>query len=157
VTTNRRGRGGRFFGSTGKKKRVKAGGDLASDGSRLFALKGGKTAEAWAWGPFGLEPEAGGERQERSGVQSDCRLQIADCRLQANQSPARAGRAALSFAVPPAGQARLTVCDAAGRVAFDRTLAGRCGTVELGGLGRGVYLARLSGPGWTRTARLTIY
>jgi hypothetical protein len=84
-------------------------------------------------------------------------LQIEDCRLQAVQSPARAGRAALSFAVPAAGQTRLVVCDAAGRVTFERALAGRSGTVELGGLGRGVYLARLSGPGWTRTARLTIF
>lgn len=144
------------FGSTGKKKRVKSGGDLASDGARLFALKGGKTAEVWAWGPLGFGPEAG-RQPGRSGVQGEGRTQNAECRVAAVQSPARAGRAALRFALPAAGQARLVVCDAAGRVALDRTVAGQSGTVDLGSLGRGVYLARLEGPGWTRTARLTVF
>jgi len=47
------------MGSTGKKKKVKAGGSIVAAGRKLFAFKGNKCLEFWRYVPSGLTTEFG--------------------------------------------------------------------------------------------------
>jgi len=59
-----------LVGSTTKKKKVKAGGSLASDGGVLFALKGNKCNEFWRYVPASGGLDAGAPRPGGSVVAS---------------------------------------------------------------------------------------
>jgi hypothetical protein len=142
-------------GSTGRKKRIKGGGDMTFGCGQLFVLKGGKTLENWAWGPLGQAQGAGPGR--RDGLQSDCRLPIGVSGLQAERNPVPVGQARLHYSLPTFGTAWLEVVDASGRVVSRRLVTGSGGSVALSGLGRGVYVARLAGPGWSRSLKLTVF
>ncbi|MBM3313187.1 T9SS type A sorting domain-containing protein, partial [candidate division WOR-3 bacterium] len=145
-------------GSTGKKKRVKAGGDLAAFGSdrAFFALKGNKTLETWRY--VESMPAAYQPRVERSGAAS---------RPQARKgygftlapNPLKQGLATLSYSLPGAGVAAVTVFDVTGRALVLRSLAaGRTGTavLDLKGLSAGVYLVKLEASGYTATSKLIV-
>ena len=58
------------LGTTGKKKRVKAGSGLTTDGEALYTLKGNKTAEMWTYRigtAFGAAPTRSGVMAEKDG------------------------------------------------------------------------------------------
>ncbi|MEO0085040.1 MAG: T9SS type A sorting domain-containing protein, partial [candidate division WOR-3 bacterium] len=143
------------IGSTGKKKRVKAGGDLAgwSGGPVFFALKGNKTTEFWRY----VEPAAPMSQPERGGVAAQP-VALKGYGFALSPNPVR-GLATLSYSVPTAGAARVTVLDVTGRDVVTRTLtANRTGTtsLDLTGLSAGVYLVKLESPNYTAAAKLIV-
>jgi hypothetical protein len=144
------------FGSTGKKKRVKAGGDIVSwGGGAFFALKGNKTLEMWRY----VEAPAGNVfRPGRSGVAATP-VSYRGTGLSISPNPLADGLATLSYSLPAAGPARVRVYDVSGRTVVNRTLvAGRSGSVvlDLGRLSAGVYLVKLDAAGFQQTHKLII-
>jgi hypothetical protein len=140
------------FGSTGKKKRVKGGGDIAAFGDGLFfALKGNKTLEMWR---YSLGAVAAATPQ-RSGVMADRTAGPAGVAV---ASPARTS-ALVSFSLPQAGSVRITLIDVSGRTVAQRTIAaGRSGqtALDLRQLSAGVYLVRFDAAGFSATRKLVV-
>ncbi|MEO0074147.1 MAG: T9SS type A sorting domain-containing protein, partial [candidate division WOR-3 bacterium] len=141
-------------GSTAKKKRVKAGADIVAYGDGTFyALKGNKTLELWR---YRLAAALAGQTlPERSGVMAEpARLTRPEFNV---MSPAR-GRTVISYVLPQASAASVTVFDVAGRTVVRQVLTGRSGrvTLELGSLSAGVYLVRCDGAGFTATRKLVV-
>jgi hypothetical protein len=143
------------FGSTGKKKRVKAGADIAAYGGGVFfALKGNKTLEMWRYVAalsYGLRPERSGVMAEPTGL-TELGLAVAP-------NPVTGGRAELRYVIPGAGAAQVRVYDITGRSVLSRSLvAGRSGTVtlDLGRLARGVYVMKFTAPGYSADRKLVI-
>jgi hypothetical protein len=126
------------FGSTGRKKRVKAGGDIVYSTYALWALKGNKTLEFWR---YGLLLTAAAPRPERAGVMAG----PGHAAGRAAVAPSVVADGRLKLLVSGSGPAVLTLYDAAGRVAFNRSvvLQGPVISVDVGSLPAGVYLARL--------------
>jgi hypothetical protein len=141
------------FGSTAKKKRVKAGADIVSFGDGvLYALKGNKTLELWRYSTGAL---AAAVRPEQPGVMADRSAQRAAAFTVA--SPAT-GAAQVSYSLPQAGPARVTVFDVTGRTVSQQALTGRSGQVrlDLSRLSAGVYLVRCDATGFTATRKLVV-
>jgi hypothetical protein len=132
------------FGSTGRKKKVWYGGDIAGFGEgAFFALKGNKTVECWRYvqGPVSL---AGGQPL-RDGVLSpnDGRREPVTPRITPN--PAADGRVRIDFGPVQGRVVRIAVCDLSGRIVLTKTLPVVQGwsNLELGHLAAGTYLLRL--------------
>ncbi|MEO0073118.1 MAG: T9SS type A sorting domain-containing protein, partial [candidate division WOR-3 bacterium] len=141
------------FGSTQKKKRVKAGADIVRYGDGVFfALKGNKTNELWRY--FDITGTA--SRPERSGVAATGTVQQVLFRIVPN--PVTSGRATLHFGLPFTGPATLRVFDITGRTVRAQTVAGRgsSAVLDLRGLAAGIYLARLDAAGLQSTLKLVI-
>ncbi|MFO7650368.1 MAG: T9SS type A sorting domain-containing protein [bacterium] len=141
------------FGSTAKKKRVKAGGGIVTDGEVLYALKGNKTLEFWRY--VAGAPQAGA-RPDRSGVLAG--VTAPAVRLRVGPNPA-SDRLFVEYALPRAAAASVRVADITGRVVVSRDLAaGLGGSVQLSltGLARGVYLVQFSSEGFCETAKLVV-
>ncbi len=140
-------------GSTQKKKRVKGGGSLTTDGSYLYALKGNKTVELWRYSLGGVY--AG--QPARSGVLAGTTVRPAGITLGPN--PLSAGTALLRWSLPVAGPATVRVYDVTGRSVLSRSLvAGTSGSValDLRNLSAGVYLVKLEATGFTGSTKLVI-
>uniref|UniRef100_A0A7C3EML1 CARDB domain-containing protein n=1 Tax=candidate division WOR-3 bacterium TaxID=2052148 RepID=A0A7C3EML1_UNCW3 len=136
-------------GTTGKKKRVKAGADIVYGGDAFYAFKGNKTLEFWR---YALPPG-----DIRTGAMSPGVVKSAAV------LPVKAGLISQNrfwIEMPGAGngQAELVLFDPAGRVVqrgvcrFD---AGRA-VFSPGRLNSGVYYLRLRGPGFAGTGKLVI-
>ncbi len=144
------------FGSTGKKKKVKAGASIVAVDQVLYATKGNKCNELWKYKPaasFGGEP-----MPSREGVMAE-RLAIGDWRLAIAPNPIVSGYAALHYSLPKAGPATLRIFDVAGRSVLTQTLiAGRSGSVglDLRHLSTGVYLAKLAADDFSTTQKLVL-
>ncbi|MFO7651527.1 MAG: T9SS type A sorting domain-containing protein, partial [bacterium] len=132
------------FGTSMRKKRVKAGADLVYNAYAFWALKGNKTWEFWRYGfRFALTPPAP-ERtaQASSGIRPAPGWQFT---LAPNPM---SGRGVLRYSVPTPALLSVRLYDAAGRVvrvaAESRPVAGS-GVIDLDtrGLSAGVYLVRL--------------
>ncbi|MFO7652094.1 MAG: T9SS type A sorting domain-containing protein [bacterium] len=142
------------YGTTGKKKRVKAGADLVSYGNGgFFTAKGNKTLEFWRYfqAPTAFAPAP------RAGVQG-APVEVAG-RVTLAPNPMVSGRTTLHYVLPVAGPAAVRVFDAAGRVVTRRELvAGRTGKVDLDlrGLSAGVYLVRFDSERCSSTAKVVI-
>ena len=136
-----------IVGSTGKKKRVKNGGDLVYNAYAIWALKGNRTVEFWRYGllddgenlPLAQTPE-------RSGATA-AGLTPAGWHFAVVPNPL-AGSGALRFSVPYPTVLSARLYDASGRLAAEPVLS----RVALGsgvlnlrteGLSSGVYLLRL--------------
>jgi hypothetical protein len=144
------------FGSTGKKKRVKAGGDIAAyGGGAFFALKGNKTLELWRYvepAAFGSAPERDADAQSGRGVAGLVSLSVVP-------SVVAGGRATMSYSLPAGAAARVRVFDAAGREVYSRSfVASRSGTtgLDVSGLAAGVYLLRLEADGLAASRKLVV-
>ncbi len=129
------------FGSTAKRKRVKAGGAVAADNLHVYALKGNKTAELWRYVP-GAPVAGSGARPARTALQGAGREQsVAQVFF---QSPARGRAVVIRLSGLPAGEpALLSIHDAAGRLVFRRAAGTRQASFNVA-LAAGVYLVRLS-------------
>jgi hypothetical protein len=144
------------FGSTGKKKRVKAGGDIVSYGAGVFfALKGNKTLEMWRYveGTAAQLP-----RPDRSGIAGGV---VAGQRpgFTVAPNPLSGGEVTLSYSLPQAGAASVRVFDVTGRTVLTQGFsAGRTGTrlLDLGALSAGVYLVKLEASGYAASHKLVV-
>jgi hypothetical protein len=140
-------------GSTGKKKRVKGGGSMATDGTSIFALKGNKTVEAWRYGAAGAAapaPLRGGAMARNSAARGWFAL---------GANPVAAAGLTVRYSLPKAGPASLRVFDVTGRTVLGRSLvAGRAGTTELDlrSLSAGIYLVQLEAEGYSGTHKLVV-
>jgi hypothetical protein len=144
------------FGSTGKKKRVKAGGDICSYGGGVFfALKGNKTNELWR---YVAATAAGTGLPERSGVMAE-RRDLGPQGMALAPNPVVGGHAVLSYSLAAAGPVTVRMYDVTGRNVLSRTVAaGRAGRtgLDLRELSAGVYLVNLEANGYRATRKLVV-
>jgi hypothetical protein len=151
------------FGTTGKKKKVKAGGDITATADLLYALKGNKTLEFWQYVPY--TTISGQQTSCRNGVQD--RWVIGKRRLEMTivPNPMRAGFATVCWAggdSPHAGTApcRVGIYDATGRTVLHQTYGvGRDASsvrLDLRSMNAGVYIVRLSGADFAATQKLIV-
>ncbi len=132
------------LGSSGKKKKVKAGGAMATDGNDIYALKGNKTLEFWQYHPSAL-------LNVTSTVSSERTVQLAAQTIRTGLSELRlfpnplTGHSQLKLAASPGKHAgrlvRVTIHDATGRVVHFGLHSPRT-EISLR-LPAGVYLVRL--------------
>jgi hypothetical protein len=131
-------------GSTGKKRRVKHGGDLVSAGEGTFyALKGRKTLEFWQYDIPAEDSKPGSEPSH-------------DGAMALSMVPAPAGNLFLSALTT--GPVALTVFDAGGRTVSTRTLhVGPDGTRVSFDLNAGIYLVQARTSGHTQSVKLVVF
>jgi hypothetical protein len=138
------------LGSSGRKKKVKAGADItATEIGLLFALKGNKTNELWRYVPGLVQSQARAGAQGASLVPTSSPFTIVP-------NPLRAGTATLRWNMTGA-PARVIVYDASGRIlqsAFCNLQSGI--PLDLRGLRPGVYLVRLNAGGHSTTQKLVV-
>jgi hypothetical protein len=132
------------FGSTMRKKRVKAGADMVYNTYALWALKGNKTREFWRYGiPFTAEPRS----PERTAQAASVLRPAPGWRFEVVPNPV-AGRGVLHYSVPEPVLLTARLYDASGRLArvlverVPATGSGQMG-IDTRGLAAGVYLVRL--------------
>ncbi len=144
-------------GTTGKKKRIKAGADVTAVGGGLFyALKGNKTVELWRY-LLAQPPDARPAVESRAGVMAAPAARPAGFAV--GPSPTVAGYATLRYSLPSSGPASVRVYDVTGRGVLTRSLvAGRTGTVslDLRELSAGVYLVKLTSADFTASQKLVV-
>jgi hypothetical protein len=141
-------------GTTGKKKRVKAGSTLTTDGTYVVTLKGNKTLELWLYGD---SMPAFAPAPQRSGVMAGRTATAAGFSLGPN--PLATGALSLRYSLPAAGPASVSVVDVTGRTVSSRNLTlGRAGTVSLDvrDLAAGVYLVKFSSEGFSGSQKLVV-
>jgi hypothetical protein len=153
------------LGSAGKKKKVKAGGDLAAHGRGgtgvLYALKGNKTAEFWMYTPgaTGLPLTAGDAG--RSGVLAS----VFDMRrtgFAITPNPLRVGFATLTASGQAAqwssGPVVVSIYDASGRRVLRSSFGLRTSSLrlDLRSLPPGVYMLKLAAGSYSTTQKLII-
>ncbi len=136
-------------GSTGRKKRVKGGGDIVlyEDGI-FFALKGNKTPELWC---YVTADTLFADSPDRKGVMGT--IQEMSGSLTIAPNPVR-GKGVLFISGATAGM-RLQIFDATGRMVFSQPLGKEQAMVNLGMLPSGVYLVKLVGKS-TVTRKLVV-
>lgn len=133
------------LGSTGKKKRVKAGGDIAHFGGGVFfALKGNKTLELWRYVPaMGL---ASGPTVPRSGVKDEAINGRNVKSMPTVSSVAMLERYLTELAGQGGAQGvRVWIRDITGRVVAEihSINSGKAGESRIGSLTPGVYFLQL--------------
>ncbi|MCX7732794.1 MAG: T9SS type A sorting domain-containing protein [candidate division WOR-3 bacterium] len=128
------------IGSTGRKKRVKAGGDIVAGVNACWALKGNKTLEFWRYGLLlPVEPDRGAHSAQSGEVAG------AGC-WQLMPVYTRAG-VGFRYSAPEPVRIQVQVYDRSGRLVLtlpEMQITGT-GTVkpDLSGLSAGVYLLKL--------------
>jgi hypothetical protein len=148
-----------LLGTTGKKKKVKGGGDITTFApGAFFAFKGGGTQEFWRY----VTPVAlGAPTADRSGATAVA-LDARRPAIAVSPNPLRSGLIALrmdgSAARSSSGRVEVDVHDATGRRVFHSSLATRepSFTMDLGSLPSGVYVVRLSAGHVAVTQRLVL-
>jgi hypothetical protein len=141
------------LGSTLRRKRVKGGGDLVEHDDLLYALKGNKTLELWRYTPY---PESVARAAQRPSAQSASSRAVVPV-FSVGPNPLAAGSAVLRWSRSLVGPVRVSVFDAVGRVVISRAVdEADAGTLTLGRFAAGVYLVRLSAPGFTGSQKLVV-
>jgi len=142
-------------GTSGKKKRIKAGAGLATfNDQAMFALKGNKSVEFWRF----VESTAVYTGAPREGVMAGS-VEPVTGSLQVGPNPLARGFATMRYSLPQAGVVNLHVFDVTGRSVFAQTLAaGRNGTatLDLRELTAGVYLVKVVSDNFTASQRLVV-
>ncbi len=144
-----------LIGSTGKKKKVKAGAALAGiPGMAVFGFKGNKSFEFWRYVPATMVAAPANREGVMSGV-----LPGLTGALRISPNPLAGGFATLRYSLPKAGLASLHIYDVTGRTVLSQTLlAGRTGTagIDLRKLEAGVYLVKVTTEGFSTTQKLVV-
>ncbi len=142
------------YGTTGRKKRVKHGGDItATEYGAFFALKGNKTLELWRY----LLPSAKDGGSGAAAAPSGLGMHA----LRLVPSVVVGGFTTLHCELPVAGPVRVAVFDVTGRRVLERRSQARPGSgtildLDVRGLSSGVYLVHLEARGLTATRKLVI-
>ncbi|MBM3321976.1 T9SS type A sorting domain-containing protein, partial [candidate division WOR-3 bacterium] len=147
------------FGTTGRRKRVWYGGDIAGyGGMALFALKGNKTLECWRYVPGDRCASGCGPRVREGVLSSTAGSRSGIAAILPNPLPAGGARARLSSQTEgwSADPVAVTVIDASGRQVRRTEVWGRQSEFVLH-LPAGVYLVRLSSSNWTTTTTLVVH
>ena len=146
------------FGSSGKKRRVRQGGDIVSlNTGAFYALKGNRTAEFWRYfsrssDPWPLPGAFDGTTGRKNPLPRSCAVRLAP-------NPLGAGIVNVSYVTTAAGPACIRVYDVAGRNVAQLELAAlRTGvaTLDLRALSAGVYLLRLESGDESATTKLVV-
>jgi N-acetylneuraminic acid mutarotase len=145
-----------LFGTSGWRKKVKAGGAMAAYPSTgIYCFKGNKSNEFWRFRPLW---EAEAAQPSRDGVTAGT-VDIGSISFAIAPNPLSGGLATLRYSLPKAGLATLNVFDVTGRTVLTQTLAtGRTGTagLDLRKLGAGVYLVKVTAEGFSTTQKLVV-
>jgi hypothetical protein len=147
-----------LFGSTGKKVKVKAGGDIVNYMDWFYALKGAKTNEFWTYREPVMMPAP---QIGRSGVAASTAARDESGVLCVLPSPLRAGLVSLPVSGRAAewsgGRVTVSVLDVSGRVLRSDFCSLQSPVVlDLRGLRPGVYLLRLEQVGRCQTCKFTV-
>ena len=144
-----------LIGTTGKKKKVKAGGSLAGiPGMAVYGLKGNKCAEFWRYRPAAMLMAPAGREGVMAGVQGGV-----TGALRISPNPLAGGFAIVRYSLPRAGLATLRIYDVTGRTVLSQQLVtGRSGTssLDLRKLNTGVYLVKVTADGFNTTQKLVV-
>jgi hypothetical protein len=134
------------IGVTGRKKRVKQGGGLASLGNGIFfALKGGKTQEFWCY----KSPETG------PGIAEEPLISPARFSLQLFPNPAK-GRVFAALKTDFRGKANITIYDACGRTCLLTSTSRPDFELNCSHLSSGIYFVQVRAGSKEATAKLII-
>jgi len=140
------------YGSTGRRRRVCAGGFIGNAAGVLYAFKGNKTREFWRYAPgyvVSSEPA-------REGVMAE-RTAIGDWRLTISPNPIASGVATVHLSIPLSGPASLRIYDAAGRCVQSTICNLKSGMpLDLRATPAGVYVVKVEAGGFTATQRLVV-
>jgi len=143
-----------LIGSTGAKKKVKAGADIAAFGTNLYATKGNKCIELWMYVPGAF---LYGEPPRRDGVLAGKAVLTQGISISPN--PLASGFATLRYSLPKAGPVSLRVYDVTGRPVLTQTLvtssSGRT-DLDLRNLAAGIYLVKLNSDDFTFSQKLVV-
>lgn len=136
-------------GSSGKKKRVKNGGSLTSNGSGLiFALKGAKTNEFWRYAQSPLQSNFSRKRliQQLKGTTTAQEMGWKNCEIRISQNPTASNNCNISYKLPKLGIVQITIYDVSGRIVknISFTANNSSGTrcLDLHNLPTGAYLVK---------------
>jgi hypothetical protein len=142
------------IGSTGKKKRVKVGGDIVAGPEAFYAFKGNKCLELWR---YVIPPPMPADRPGPGGVAAG-ETPAEQPGLTVGPNPPAGGAVTVRYTLPAGGSASIRVYDASGRVVLERGLAARSGALrlDLRGLSAGVYLVKLEAAGYSATRKLVV-
>jgi len=148
------------FGSAGKRKGVKGGGDMVVADSAFYVLKGNKTREFWKYTPGDSWSQSDGRQSATASSAFGAR----QASLTVAPNPVISGYATLSFTPrggnSAAGPLQVDIRNAAGQVVVSRTLGtGREAssvTLDLRRLSAGVYLVNVTGDGLRATQKLIV-
>lgn len=138
-------------GSTGKKKRVKGGGDVVRWSSGIFfAIKGNKCNEMWRY----VVPSQGADMCDRGGILAGP-AGLPD-RFFATTTPVAIRHSLVRWSHGGSGPSTVSVYDIAGRPVLRQMATGRTGSLDLRGLSAGVYLVRFESASRRETCKLVI-
>jgi hypothetical protein len=143
-----------LLGSTGRARKVSAGGSMVIVDGTLFALKGNQTREFWRDSLSSLEPL----QIPREGVMAT-QTMLGDWQMTIGPNPLVSGFARLSYSLPKPGLATLNAFDVTGRTVLTQTLVtGRSGAtnLDLRRLAAGVYLMKVTAEGLSITQKLVV-
>lgn len=128
-------------GSTGRKKRVKAGGDIAfSNSGALFALKGNKTRELWCY----TAPTKSTAYRQNSSLTSLRSFSNSICQIAPN--PCKNGSVSVYFTESSSHPVAIRVLDITGAVRIQHTVVAsteRYEQLNLRNLPAGIYWVQL--------------
>ena len=140
------------YGSTGRRRRVNAGGFIGNAAGVLYAFKGNKTFEFWRYAPG----YAAAPAPAREGVMAE-RTPIGEWQLVINPNPVVSGVATVRLSTPLSGPASLRIYDATGRCIQSTTCILKSGMpLDLRSIAAGVYLVKVEAGDHTATQRLVV-
>jgi len=144
-----------LYGTSGSRKKVKAGAALAGyPGVGIFGIKGNKSNEFWRYTPYDVV----GAQPSRDGITAGA-TEIGSVSFAIAPNPLSGGFATVRYSLPKAGLATLNVFDVTGRTVLTQTMAaGRTGTssLDLRKLEAGVYLVKVTTEGFSTTQKLVV-
>jgi hypothetical protein len=139
--------------SSGKVRKVHAGGSMVSVDGTLFALKGNRTNELWRYGlAFATAPQ----QPSREGVMA-AQTTVRDRQLAISPNPLASGFAMLRCSLPKAGSATLEVFNASGRLVHSSFgIRNSEFRLDLRSMPAGVYLVKVTTEGFSTTQKLVV-